>query len=79
MTILCKHNRLELLKFLFIFVLRIYHLKLDIKTKFAYFLFWTCILLPVSIGFAWAAHPVETSVVIVLTLPPNAMRPFPPI
>ena len=25
------------------------------------------------------AHPVETSVVIVLTVPLNAMRPFPPI
>ena len=24
------------------------------------------------------AHPVETSVVFVLTLPMNAMRPFPP-
>ena len=24
-------------------------------------------------------HPVETSVVFVLTLPLNAMRPFPPI
>ena len=36
--------------------------------------FRSCIL---DSQFAQLPHPVETSVVIVLTLPLNAMRPFP--
>ena len=44
------------------------------------FLKTVCTKLGVDLGFmARRNHPVETSVVFVLTLPLNAMRPFPPI